>query len=109
MAFTHALKEQIWILRFLKEIDYCEDIGEQNAIYCDNQGAIALANNPEHHARTKYIDIQYHFVRNWVEDGRTHLEYCPTEEMVADGLTKALGSERHWELGKAMGMSIWEE
>jgi hypothetical protein len=53
MAFTHTPKEQIWILRFLKEIDYCEDISEQNAIYCDNQGAIALANNPEHHARTK--------------------------------------------------------
>ena len=94
---------------FLKEIGYCEDIGEQNAIYCDNRGAIALANNPEHHARTKYIDIQYHFVRNWVEDERAHLEYCPTKEMVADGLTNALGPERRWELGKAMGMSMWEE
>ena len=54
MALLHTLKEQIWLLCFLKEIGYPTD---QNTIYCDNQGAIALANNPEHHARTKHIDI----------------------------------------------------
>ena len=91
MAFLHALKEQIWLLRFLREIGY--DISNQNIVYIDNQGAIALAHNPEHHARTKHIDIQYHFVRNCVEDGTTRLEYCSMKDMVADGLTKALGSE----------------
>ena len=107
MAILHALKEQIWLLRFLKEIGY--DISNQNVIYCDNQSAIALAHNPEHHARTKHIDIQYHFVRNCVEDGTTRLEYCPTEDMVADGLTKALGPERHRKLAKMMGMDVWQK
>jgi hypothetical protein len=106
MAILHALKEQIWLHRFLREIGY--DINKQNVIYCDNQSAIALAHNPEHHARTKHIDIQYHFVRNCVEDGRTRLEYCPTEDMVADGLTKALGPERHKRLAKMMGMGTWQ-
>src|SRR5271163_2545553 len=85
------------------------DISDQNVIYCDNQSAIALAHNPEHHARTKHIDIQYHFVRNCVEDGTTRLEYCPTEDMVADGLTKALGPERHRKLAKLMGMGVWQK
>jgi len=107
MAILHTLKEQIWLLRFLKEIGY--DISDQNIIYCDNQSAIALAHNPEHHARTKHIDIQYHFVRNYVEDGATRLEYCPTEDMVADGLTKALGPERHRKLAKLMGMGVWQK
>jgi hypothetical protein len=107
MALLHCLKEQIWLLRLLKEIGY--DISDQNVIYCDNQSAIALSNSPEHHARTKYIDIQYHFVRNCVEDGRTRLEYCPTKEMVADGFTKALGPERHRKLSRMMGMGVWEE
>ena len=107
MALLHALKEQIWLLRFLREIDY--GIDDQNVIYCDNQSAIALAHNPEHHARTKHIDIQYHFVRNCVEDGSVRLEYCPTEEMVADGLTKALGPDRHRKLGRMMGMGIWKD
>ena len=55
------------------------------------------------------IDIQYHFVRNCVEDGRTRLEYCPTEDMAADGLTKALGQERHRKLAKMTGMGVWKE
>jgi hypothetical protein len=70
---------------------------------------IALAHNPEHHARTKHIDIQYHFVRNCVEDGTARLEYCPTEDMVADGLTKALGPERHRKLARMMGMGTWQK
>jgi len=107
MAILHALKEQIWLLRFLKEIGY--DISNQNVIYCDNQSAIALAHNPEHHARTKHIDIQYHFIRNCIEDGTTRLEYCPTEDMVADGLTKALGPERHRKLAKMMGIGTWQK
>jgi len=56
-------------LRFLREIDH--DISNQNVIYIDNQGTNALAHNPEHHAHTKHVDIQYHFVRNCVEDEMT--------------------------------------
>jgi hypothetical protein len=106
MAILDALKEQIWLLRFLREIGY--NIGDQNLIYCDNQSAIALAHNPEHYARMKYIDIQYHFVRDCVENGTTRLEYCPPEDMVADGLTKALGPARHRKLVKLMGMGTWK-
>jgi len=107
MAILHALKEQIWIHRLLKEIGY--DISDQNSIYTDSQSAIALAHNPEHHARTKHIDIQYHFIRNRVEEGTTCLEYCPTEDMVADDLTKSLGPDRHWKLIRMMGMKSSEE
>ena len=107
IALLHALKEQIWIHRLLKELGY--DVTNQNTIYTDSHSAIALANNPEHHARTKHIDIQYHFVRDCVEDGRLHLEYCPTEDMVADGLTKALGPEEHRKLAKMMGMEEWKD
>src|SRR4030095_7633334 len=48
MAILHALKEQIWIHRLLKELGY--DVGDQKVIYTDSQSAIALAHNPEHHA-----------------------------------------------------------
>ena len=105
MALLHALKEQIWIKRLLNEMGY--NIDDQNIIYTDSQSAIALAQNPEHHARTKHIDIQYHFIRNCVEDGRLKLEYCSTEDMVADGLTKALAPERHWKLVRMMGIKEW--
>ena len=44
-----------------------------------------------------------------MEDGRLKLEYCPTEDMVADGLTKALGPERHKRLTRIMGMEKWQD
>ena len=56
----------------------------------DNQGSIALAHNPVFHSRTKHIDIQHHYIRDEVAAQRIQLSYIPTDEMIADGLTKAL-------------------
>nr|CCA21918.1 PREDICTED: copia proteinlike putative [Albugo laibachii Nc14] len=83
--------------------------GQATTIYEDNQGCIALAKNPVFHSRTKHIDIKFHFLREKVEDGVIVLEYKPTDEMIADGLTKALGkvkqtSEAHAHQGKALGL-----
>ena len=52
------------------------------ALKDDNQSAIALANNPVLHSRTKHIDIQYYFIRNEVLEGRIDLIYVPTEDMM---------------------------
>jgi hypothetical protein len=60
-------------------------------MYSDNQGCIALAENPENHARSKHIDVQYHYTRQLVEYGKIKLDYCPREDMLADVLTKPLG------------------
>ena len=46
--------------------------------------------NPMYHAKTKHIDIKFHFSREKVDGDVIALEYKPTEEMVADGFTKAL-------------------
>ena len=59
-------------------------------ILADNQAAIKMASNPINHPRAKHIDVAYHFVRNKVEEGAVRLEYIPTDQMVADGLTKPL-------------------
>ena len=104
IALTQAVKESMWIQRFLKEIGRYDGVKDANVIYEDNQGAIALANNPEFHARTKHIDIQYHYVREKVQSGEIDLVYCPTAEMVADQLTKALSPMRHQYLIEKMGI-----
>lgn len=59
-------------------------------MYCDNKSAIDLSKNPEHHARTKHIDIQYHFVRDYIERKVFELRYINTKEQLADALTKAI-------------------
>ena len=58
-------------------------------IYEDHQGTIALAKNPVKRQRSNHVDIKYNFVRTNVNDGKMILEYCPTEQMVADVMTKA--------------------
>jgi hypothetical protein len=64
----------------------------------------SLTKNPTHHARTKHIDVQHHFVRERLENGEVQFEYCPTEHMVADVLTKALSKERHHKLINMFGL-----
>ena len=49
----------------------------------DNQGAIALVKNPIAHARTKHIDIEYHYIREAIQEGLITLCYCPTNEIIA--------------------------
>jgi hypothetical protein len=58
--------------------------------FSDSQSAIALAYNPEYHFKTKHIDIQYHFVRDNVQNGLIKLKYIPTKEQIADIFTKSL-------------------
>ena len=59
-------------------------------IYYDNKSAIDLSKNPEHYARLKHIDIQYHYVRDCIEKQLFKLQYIPTSDQLADALTKAL-------------------
>ncbi len=102
IALVQTAKESIWIQGLLNELGYT--VANSNLIYGDNQGSIALANNPEYHARTKHIDIQYHFIRECVQNNKIALTYCPTADMVADGMTKALARERHLDLLVKMGV-----
>jgi len=103
MALSEATQEAIWFKGIL-----CE-LGEQSdkqpvKIFEDNQSSIALVKNPEFHKRTKHIDIRYHFVREKVQDNQVILEYCPTEDMLADMMTKAIGASRFRELCDKLGI-----
>lgn len=63
-------------------------------IWCDNLGATSLTANPIHHARTKHIEIEIHFVRDLVMNKFIDTRYVPTYDQVADVLTKGLSVER---------------
>jgi hypothetical protein len=63
-------------------------------IFEDNQGCIALSENPVFHKRTKHIDVRYHFIRERVANGEIKLTYIPTEHQLADLMTKALAKPR---------------
>jgi hypothetical protein len=92
MAATAATKEAIWMTNLLGEIGFLQE--KPTKIYTDSQSSIALTENPVNHARSEHIDIQYHFVRQKLEEGVIETEYLPTGEMVADMLTKPLSGPR---------------
>jgi transposase InsO family protein len=88
IAMTQAAKEATWLRILLTELGVSKTGPVK--IFVDNQGAIALAKNPEFHTRTKHIDIQYHYVRQEVENERIQLGFTDTGSMLADCLTKPL-------------------
>lgn len=66
-----------------------------------------LKNYPENHIlnkRTKHIDIRYHFVREAVEEGSILLRYLPTEDMIADIMTKSLSGPKHTKYLTLLGL-----
>jgi len=69
----------------------------------DNQGAIAISRNPVEHARTKHIDIRYHFVREAIKDRVIELRYCSSQNMTADILTKPLPRKQFEKLRSDIG------
>eukprot|EP00253_Pinus_taeda_P033780 PITA_33780 len=91
MAAPHASKEAVWLQRL------CSSMGlVQGAIRidCDSQSAIFLAKYPAYHSKTKHIDVQYHFVRDMIEDKKVLLVKVDTLKNTADALTKSVSSEK---------------
>ena len=103
VALSSATQEAVWLRRLLTDLKATPR--KPTVLMEDNQGAIAIARNPVSHARTKHIDIRYHYVCEALQEGTIDLCYCPTEEMVADLLTKPLSKGKFEKLQLAMGMN----
>ncbi|CAG9136501.1 unnamed protein product [Plutella xylostella] len=72
--------------------------------HTDNQNSIKLAHNNAYHSRTKHIDIRHHFVRDTLSHQNITLSYVPTQNMVADILTKPLPKLKHNRYLNALGL-----
>ncbi|XP_071574596.1 uncharacterized protein [Temnothorax nylanderi] len=101
-ALSDAAREAIYLSKLLSEIGL-PSLGKVT-LHNDNQGAAKLAVNPVFHSRSKHIDIRCHFIRQALTDHRINLVYTPTEDMVADVLTKALPSSKHSFCTNGLGM-----
>lgn len=87
MALAAATQEALFLTQLLCDMDTnCQY--EPVTIFEDNQGAIALVDNPVHHQRSKHIDMKYHFIRDECHRGKINVVYMPTSDMVADIFTK---------------------
>ena len=88
VALSEACRELLWLLKLMS------DVGEkptEPVVVCeDNQSCISMLNNNGSSRKSKHIDTRYNFVRDLVAKRVVAVKYCPTEQMVADILTKPL-------------------
>ena len=87
MAITEAVKEAIWLQGLLDDLGVGQ---KQVTVFCDSQSAIHLAKNQVYHARTKHIDVRYHFVREIIEEGGVLVQKIKIDDNPADMLTKVV-------------------
>jgi hypothetical protein len=120
IGMTEATKESMWLGRLLANIRGRQIKGYDDKriclaykidptdgaqiLYADNQGAIAMAENPTHHNRNKHIDVKYRFLQEAVRRGDISLKYLRTTDMPADLLTKSLARVKHKQHVQQMGI-----
>jgi hypothetical protein len=88
VAATSAGAESIWMEQLLDELDY--PMANAPTLHMDNQSAMSVTKNPEHHGRMKHLDLRFFWLREAVDAGQLQVKYLPTTDMPADLLTKAL-------------------
>jgi hypothetical protein len=102
VAAVAAGKEICWMQQLLKELGFTSPA--PSTLYIDNQSAISVAKNPEHHGRMKHLDLSYFWLRDKVVEKRIQVVHLRTEDMPADLLTKALSKPQVAKLRRMMGL-----
>jgi hypothetical protein len=83
----------LWTKLFLEAQGYTI---EKNILYQDNKSAILLEENGKKSSskRTRHLNIRYFFMTDQVEKGNVQIEYCPTDLMIGDFMTKPLQGQK---------------
>ncbi|KAJ0613659.1 putative RNA-directed DNA polymerase [Helianthus annuus] len=90
-AIADAVAEIIWLKSLLQELGVTST---KPTLWCDNLGATYLSANPVFHARTKHVEVDFHFVREQVAKGKLSVRFIKTDDQIADVFTKPLSSQR---------------
>ncbi|KAJ9541506.1 hypothetical protein OSB04_028012 [Centaurea solstitialis] len=104
IAASGAAKEAVWLRNFLSDLRVVASVSRQIDIFCDNSGAVAQAKEPREHHKSRHVLRKYHLIREII--GREDVRICkiPTEENVADPLTKPLARVKHEAHANSIGM-----
>lgn len=95
LSLSHCAAQTMWWQRFFKNLDL--DLDEETKIMCDNQQTVRLIvkEAPKLVTKLKHVDVHQHWLRQEVEEGRLKVDWTSTQNMTADGFTKALSHQKH--------------
>lgn len=102
VAAVSAAQEILWLRNFLTELGY--SFSSPSTLYIDNQSALSVAKNPEHHGRMKHLDLRFYWLRDEVASGKIGLAHLRTDVMPADGMTKALVKAKVENMVRLLGL-----
>ncbi|GJS93534.1 retrovirus-related pol polyprotein from transposon RE1 [Tanacetum coccineum] len=88
--------------RIMEYLDH--DQNSSTTIFCDNSSTVELSRNPVLHGRSKHIDVRFHFLRELTRDNVVRLVHCPTQDQVADIMTKPLKLDLFTRFRSLMGV-----
>ena len=88
VALSEACQEGMWLKTLVRDLH--ENCSSQLVLFEDNQSCLKLVKSERIGGRSKHIDTKFHFIRDLFTKGEIVLEYCPSDRMVADILTKPL-------------------
>jgi hypothetical protein len=88
IALANGTTEVIWLSYLLT--DRQVPTVSTPTIWCDNLGATYLSVNLIFHARTKHVEVDYHFIRDWVAKKEIHICFIPFQDQLVDVFTKPL-------------------
>lgn len=104
ITLTTAAKRAKYFKLLLTELGlHPED--EPVILYTDSQSAQYIANYQGNRSRTKHLHIRYHYIREAITDGTVYLKYLPTNDMLADALTKCTSTSKHHYCFEELGMN----
>ena len=95
IAALDAAKEAVWIKKFVTELGVVPSILDLVNLFCDNNGVIAQAKEPQSHQKSKHMLRRFHLIREIVKRGDVKICKIPTDDNVADPLNKALVQAKH--------------
>lgn len=102
LALSSAAKQMLWFSRLFKTIDFHPD---RHPILCDNAQTVrAMTGDETIQTRLRHIDIHGHWLRQEYHTGHLDVQWIPTGQMLADGLTKPLVVEKHRQFIHQLGL-----
>lgn len=102
VSLSEAAHEVVWLRNLLKELN--EEQIKPTVMFEDNRSCLDFVALDQHKKRTKHIDTRYHYTRELSSSGVIELRYCPSEEMLADILTKPLGATKVKRFATELGL-----
>jgi hypothetical protein len=103
IALAETAKEIEWLRKLQVEFRP-KSFSKPTTIFEDNQSTIKLSKNPIHSNRSKHIAVRFHKIQELVANKVINIEYMPTDQMVADIMTKSLGKVLHKRFVEGMGL-----